>query len=375
MPYAPWYVIDAKEKSGTALMVIKTVADVLEKALEKKRAGKEAEIFEKPVPPDRYEKGILAKADLTKRLEEAEYRKKLDKLQKRLEVLHGELYRLRIPVILGFEGWDAAGKGGNIRRVAEALDPRGYEVVPIAACVVLAVLFLVYDRSIFRIQLRHFPIFLGTGIVSILFFTLCYFNSQQVSSLAVSAILLYTAPTFVVLLSALFWREKITKQKLLALIIAFFGCCCVAGLLGGSLAVTPKGLLLGIGSGLFYSSYTLFGRVALSHYPPFTVTFYTFLVAGIGSLFLIRPQELAIVTGSGRGFLLALGLILISTVLPYLFYTKGLNDLGDGGKASILASVEPVVASLVGILVFGEPMGIGTLVGLVCILVSIYILR
>ena len=102
------------------------------------------------------------------------------------------------------------------------------------ACVVLAVLFLVYDRSIFRIQLRHFPIFLGTGIVSILFFTLCYFNSQQVSSLAVSAILLYTAPTFVVLLSALFWREKITKQKLLALIIAFFGCCCVAGLLGGS---------------------------------------------------------------------------------------------------------------------------------------------
>ena len=216
------------------------------------------------------------------------------------------------------------------------------------ACVVLAVLFLVYDRSIFRIQLRHFPIFLGTGIVSILFFTLCYFNSQQVSSLAVSAILLYTAPTFVVLLSALFWREKITKQKL---------------------------LLLGIGSGLFYSSYTLFGRVALSHYPPFTVTFYTFLVAGIGSLFLIRPQELAIVTGSGRGLLLALGLILISTVLPYLFYTKGLNDLGDGGKASILASVEPVVASLVGILVFGEPMGIGTLVGLVCILVSIYILR
>ena len=123
MPYAPWYVIDAKEKGGTALVVIKTVADVLEKALEKKRAGKEAEIFEKPVPPDRYEKGILAKADLTKRLEEAEYRKKLDKLQKRLEVLHGELYRLRIPVILGFEGWDAAGKGGAIKRLTSHLDP------------------------------------------------------------------------------------------------------------------------------------------------------------------------------------------------------------------------------------------------------------
>ncbi len=113
MPYAPWYVIDAKDKTETALTVIKTVADVLEKALEK-RGGKEPELFEAPLPPDRYEKGILAKADLTKSLKEAEYRKKLAKLQKRLETLHGELYRLRIPVILGFEGWDAAGKGGAI---------------------------------------------------------------------------------------------------------------------------------------------------------------------------------------------------------------------------------------------------------------------
>ena len=76
-------------------MVIKTVADVLEKALEKKRAGKEAEIFEKPVPPDRYEKGILAKADLTKRLEEAEYRKKLDRLQKRLEGINSSIFSIR----------------------------------------------------------------------------------------------------------------------------------------------------------------------------------------------------------------------------------------------------------------------------------------
>ena len=73
------------------------------------------------------------KADLTKRLEEAEYRKKLDKLQKRLEVLHGELYRLRIPVILGFEGWDAAGKGGAIKRLTSHLDPRGYKVCPTAS--------------------------------------------------------------------------------------------------------------------------------------------------------------------------------------------------------------------------------------------------
>ena len=111
-----------------------------------------------------------------------------------------------------------------------------------------------------------------------------YKRQQQVSSLAVAAILLYTAPTFVVILSALLWKERITKRKLAALVLAFLGCCFVAGILNGALTLTPEGLLLGIGSGLFYSSYTIFGRFALKHYQPFTVTFYTFLIAGIGSL-------------------------------------------------------------------------------------------
>jgi drug/metabolite transporter (DMT)-like permease len=64
-----------------------------------------------------------------------------------------------------------------------------------------------------------------------------------------------------------------------------------------------------------------------------------------------------------------------STVLPYMFYTKGLNALGDGGKASILASVEPIAASILGIIAFGEPMTLGVILGLACILISVYILR
>ena len=245
----------------------------------------------------------------------------------------------------------------------------------LGACLILSLIFLVYDRSIFRIRLRHLPLFLAMGLVSILFFTLCYFRSQQVSSLAVAAILLYTAPTFVVLLSALIWKDRITKRKLLALVLAFLGCCFVAGILNGQLSLTPQGLLLGIGSGLFYSSYTIFGRFALQHYPPFTVTFYTFLIAGVGSLALTNTQDLYITFHSPAGILLSLGMMVLGTVLPYLLYTKGLNDLGDSGKASILASIEPVVASLVGILAFGEPMTLGVVLGLVCILASVYILR
>ncbi len=245
----------------------------------------------------------------------------------------------------------------------------------LGACAILAVFFLCRDRRIFRIRLRHLPIFLCSGLISILCFTICYFYSQQVSSLAVAAILLYTAPAFVVVFSALIWKDKITKRKLAALIIAFLGCCFVAGILNGSLAVSRLGLIVGIGSGLFYSSYTIFGRFALKHYQPFTVTFYTFLIAGIGSLFLVDYGDVVRTVHDGRAVLLALGLMLLGTVFPYILYTKGLSDLGDSGKASILASIEPVVAAIVGILAFGEPMTVGVALGLLCILTSVYILR
>ncbi len=177
------------------------------------------------------------------------------------------------------------------------------------------------------------------------------------------------------MLSAILWREKITKRKLAALVIAFLGCCFASGILSGGLSVSRYGLLLGIGSGFFYSTYTIFSRYGLAHYPPYTCTLYTFLVAGLGSLALAKPADFKAVAADPRAIPWMLGLIAVTTVLPYILYTRGLAGLGDGGKASILASVEPVVASFVGILAFGEPLSIGVVLGLACILASVYILR
>ncbi|MBR2490006.1 MAG: EamA family transporter [Ruminiclostridium sp.] len=243
------------------------------------------------------------------------------------------------------------------------------------AFLLMAIFFLITDRSVFRIKLRHLPIFFGTGVGSVLMMTIFYFRSQQVSSLAVAAILLYTAPTFVVILSAILFKDKITKQKLAALIIAFLGCSFVTGIWSGGLEVTPLGIALGLASGLSYSLYTVIGRFGLQHYQPFTVTFYSLLFAGVGSLFFWDTQEMATIAASPKGLLMSLGLMLFATVLPYLLYTKGLSGLGDSSKASILASVEPVVAAIVGIIAFGEPMTMGVVLGLACILTSVYILR
>lgn len=75
----------------------------------------------------------LDEIDLDRAVTQEEYRVELDRLQEKLGHLHNKLYRKKVPVIIAYEGWDAAGKGGNIKRITEALDPRGFEVHPIAS--------------------------------------------------------------------------------------------------------------------------------------------------------------------------------------------------------------------------------------------------
>lgn len=143
--YAPWTIIEATDKSYGAMKILKTVTETLEDALaktaeeerlkeEKKKAAETLlKAGENPAENSRYQNGVLSGIDLSKTMPRETYKKEIDRLQKKLELLHSELYRLRIPVVLGFEGWDAGGKGGAIRRLTSHLDPRGYQVCPTAA--------------------------------------------------------------------------------------------------------------------------------------------------------------------------------------------------------------------------------------------------
>ena len=132
--YAPWTIIEALDKDYAALKIITTVMDRLKYELEKKRAANgEPDKISLEASRQQFQNGVLSGIDLTKSLTEAEYKEKLKKLQKRLSQLHSEIYRLRIPVVIGFEGWDAGGKGGAIKRLTSNLDPRGYQVNPTAS--------------------------------------------------------------------------------------------------------------------------------------------------------------------------------------------------------------------------------------------------
>ena len=116
-------------------------------------------------------------------------------------------------------------------------------------------------------------------------------------------------------------------------------------------------------------------RYALAHYSSMTVTVWTFLFAGPASLALVPGSKtLGPALSQPEMWLTAAGLVVFSTVLPYIFYTKGLSRV-EPGKASIMASLEPVVAALAGILAFGEPMNAATVIGIVCVLAGVVILR
>ena len=134
------------------------------------------------------------------------------------------------------------------------------------AALLFALLLLLRGRGGFRIALRDVPLFLGLGLMSVLFFTVCYFRAIEIMPLSTAAILLYTSPIWVMLMSALFFREKLTPRKLLALALAFLGCVLVSGVSGGGL--TPQGLLIGLGAGFGYALYSILGTVALRRYPP-----------------------------------------------------------------------------------------------------------
>ena len=235
---------------------------------------------------------------------------------------------------------------------------------------------LVIDRKALKIRLKDIWCFVGTGALSVSFFNYCYFKTITLTSLSVAAVLLYTAPAFVMVMSAILFKEKLSAQKLAALVLAFLGCSFVSGIIGGAGVLTFSGIMCGLGAGFGYALYSIFGRYALERgYSSVTISFYTFFFATLSTFFFVDAGKIMeVVTGSLQLGVKTIFLVLLVTLLPYLSYTKGLDGM-ENGTASVLASVEPVVATLVGILVYKERMSVQNVVGICLVLFSIVLIN
>jgi len=245
----------------------------------------------------------------------------------------------------------------------------------VSTAAVLMVVYIIFtDKSVFKIKLKDIPFFIGTGVLSIVFFSWCYFSAIKIIPVSVAVILLYTAPAFVAILSRIIFKELLTKRKVIALLLTFMGIILIVGWPQADGKVSFLGLLLGLGSGFGYSLYSIFGKAALDNYSSKTITTYSFILASVFMLPLSKLWTKSHLFQDEIVWLYIIGLGLIPTVLAYILYTIGLSKI-ESSKASITATVEPLVATGVGVIIYNEVLTLRHLGGMVLVIMAIILIN
>ena len=231
-------------------------------------------------------------------------------------------------------------------------------------------------RNYFKISKKGLLQCFIMGLVTQAFFNLSYSGCINSVGVAMGSVLLYTAPIFVSILSRLLFKEEISARKGISLVINLLGCFIMVT--GGDLSVLKVsgiGILLGIGAGFFYAMVTILGKFTSDEVDPFTMVFYNFLFGWISLALISNPIPKIAAVSDLHFWLLAFGYGLIPTVGSYLFYMNGISHDVELSRVPIIASVEPIIATIIGLLVFGENITLVNALGLVIVLFSIVLMN
>lgn len=242
--------------------------------------------------------------------------------------------------------------------------------------IILGAVILLKDKSLFKIKVKDLHLFIGCALFSILLFNFSYYKTMSLTSLSVAAVLLYTAPFFVVIISAFLFGERFNLSKIIACITAFVGCMFVSGVFDSQNRITLPALVFGLLTGFGYALYTIFSRLLIDKgYNTFTITFYTFLFSAMACCFLNDVNVTFTTTfSSAKIFVTIVLMAILNTVIPYLLYTKGLLGV-EASSAPIIATLEPVVATLTGGIIYKETLGFSGAFGILLVLGSVIILN
>jgi drug/metabolite transporter, DME family len=207
-----------------------------------------------------------------------------------------------------------------------------------------------------RVERRDLGFLLPLGLVGIGAFYLLYFYTLRESTVGTAAILLYSAPAFVVVLAWLFLREPLNAAKVLGLLLTIAGISLVVGVYDpANLEVSPKILLTGLLSGLTYGLYAVLGRTVTGRLSPPVILSYA-LAFGSALLVVAALPTLDTLVGLPlSSYLILLMLSVVHTTLAFALYTFGIGRLG-AGRAAIVATIEPVVAGVLGVMLLGEDL-------------------
>lgn len=232
----------------------------------------------------------------------------------------------------------------------------------VAAIIALGVLVLA-RRDQLRVTRRGLGLFVVYGVIGIGAFYWLYANAIIQTSVTMAVVLLYTAPAFVTLIAWRVWGDALDARKLGALALAFGGCALVARAYDpAQLSLNLIGILFGLGAGFTYALFTIFSKMIVERYSPWTALTYELL---FGALFLAPLQTrdaFAPLLTHPQTWLFLLGLAFGPTLGAIWFFTAGLRSV-PASNASIVATIEPAMASVLAFVILGERLEVLQMIG------------
>lgn len=245
------------------------------------------------------------------------------------------------------------------------------------AILVMLIAILATDRELFKIDIEDFKLLIITAIC-ILGLNICYNTAMNTISLSIAAVLLSSAPVFVIIIAYIIFREKITKYKVLSIILVIAGCTLTTGLLEGNVSNMPAiGLVGGVGAAIFWAVYTIASKKSLENgLHTYTILFYSIIMI---TLVLIPFTSFSQITTYVDENVVwnIIFLIIHSTfsfAMPYILLTVSLNNV-DSGSASILTSgAEPLAALAFGMLIYSEIPTVLMFAGIIITIMALIIL-
>ena len=213
------------------------------------------------------------------------------------------------------------------------------------------------DKKLFKIKKKNIPLYLICAIC-IVGLNLCYNESMNSIPLSLAAVLLSTAPLFVMIFAYIFFNEKITQKKLICMILAITGCLLMTGVFEDTaLKISTSGIVLGFGAAIFWAIYLMSSKKLIENSDhTFTVLFYSIIILSIALLPFTKFNQIENFI-SPNPLITIIFLIMHSTfsfALPYILSTLSLNYIDSGISSILLSGAEPLAALIFGLLIYSE---------------------
>lgn len=274
---------------------------------------------------------------------------------------------------------------GTIGLFATILNNLGMEPFPVAfyrllfASAMLIPVLIVQGKgfSLFRISRKGLISSFLVGLISQAVYNLCYMNAIEQGGMATASVLLYTSPIFVALMSRAFFKEPLGRNVFIAIAVNIAGC--VLTVTGGNfteISLSTFGIVMGVAAGFTYGTLPVLSRLGADEENPYTSSFYGLAFGALALFFMVRPWRPEVTGITDYRMVLALiGFGIVPSALAYIVYYGGLAKVKETSIIPILASVETVAASIIGLVVFGQTLSLVKVIGIALVFGSIIIIN